>query len=93
MTMRRRAVLQMLGALLAGCAMAPARAFVALRAAPAGQLAALSPRGGALRAQRSATWRMGVPPRPLNPNVPTDSAAARLRLLLEKPGMRMRGCQ
>ena len=36
--------------------------------------------------------RMGVPPRPLNPDVPEGSAASRLRTLLQEPGILTMPC-
>jgi hypothetical protein len=79
--------------MLVASAMAPAHAFVALHPAPTRQLQCLAPRAGVLQARRTASLclMMAVPPRPLNPNVPPGSAAARLRLLLKKPGTRVRG--
>jgi|ERR1712216_238819 len=40
----------------------------------------------------SAVQMKGVPPRPLNPSAPKGSAAARLRLLLDKPGILTMPC-
>ena len=44
------------------------------------------------RATAAGVLWMAVPPRPLNPNAPPESAAARLRKILDKPGIQTMPC-
>ena len=77
--------------LLLAWATAPAAAFALHSPALAADIRGVAPGRPHLgihrRAPPARPSMMAVPPRPLNPNVPEGSAAARLRLLLAKPGL------